>query len=226
MRMETGWVPVALSSTLEAGTSTGAIVVGREIVVWRDSSGEAHVWEDRCPHRGMRMSFGFVRGDHIACLYHGWQYDAAGQCRYIPAHPDLDVPKTIKVPTYLSEERHGIVWTTLSSDATCPEIPGVAEVTPVRSIYINAPLEQVFSALEQYGAEFSMTGRSTGILFTGGDRLLIAFQVVSAEKTALHIVILGTPSDNAGPKQKQYAQWAQTLRLRLESPVSVEAEVA
>ena len=66
--------------------------------MWRDSDGVAHVWEDRCPHRGMRLSLGFVRGDQIACLYHGWRYDAAGQCRYIPAHPQLTPPETIRVP--------------------------------------------------------------------------------------------------------------------------------
>ena len=62
MKLEAGWVPVALSASIEAGTSAGAVVDGSEIVVWRDNSGKAHVWEDRCPHRGMRMSFGFVRG--------------------------------------------------------------------------------------------------------------------------------------------------------------------
>ena len=62
------WIPVALSADIEAGTSAGTLVNGEERVVWRDDKGATHVWEDRCPHRGMRMSFGFVRGDHIACL--------------------------------------------------------------------------------------------------------------------------------------------------------------
>ena len=52
-----------------------------------------------------------VRGDHIACLCAVGK-DGAGQCRHIPAHPSLDVPSTIKVLTYLSQERYGIIWAT------------------------------------------------------------------------------------------------------------------
>lgn len=57
-----------------------------------------------CPHRGMRLSLGFIRGDQVACLYHGWHYDA-GQCRYIPAHPQLTPPETIRVQAFETAER-------------------------------------------------------------------------------------------------------------------------
>lgn len=40
MSIETAWVPVALSSSIEPGTSTGAVVDGAEIVVWRDAKGQ------------------------------------------------------------------------------------------------------------------------------------------------------------------------------------------
>ena len=110
MNPRPGWYPLCLSGDIEPGTSTGTRLFGRELVVWRDHAGASHVWEDRCPHRGMRLSFGFVRGDRIACLYHGWQFDAAGRCRLIPAHPDLKVPPSIMVERYASAERLGIVW--------------------------------------------------------------------------------------------------------------------
>ena len=215
MKLEAGWVPVALSVSIEAGTSAGAVVDGSEIVVWRDNSGKAHVWEDRCPHRGMRMSFGFVRGDHIACLYHGWQYDTAGQCRYIPAHPTLEVPQTIKVPTYAVEERYGIVWTTAAGDTSLPEIDGVPEVTPVRSLYIERGAGDVASALHKSGAT------DLGLLQVGDDRLLVALQSISPNKTALHIVIAGAPAVHAGAKQKHYAVWAERLRFDLEQKAEV-----
>src|SRR2546430_11372221 len=107
--MSTGgnWHPVGLSYSIEAGSSAGTRLFGQELVVWRDTGGMAHVREERCPHRRMKLSFGFVRGDHIACLYHGRQYHRAGSCPYIPAHPHLDVPKTFKVPVSLSQEQGG-----------------------------------------------------------------------------------------------------------------------
>src|ERR1700761_4881320 len=96
MTPDDNWHPVGMSNAIEAGNSAGTHLFGQELVVWRDSSGVAHVNEDRCPHRGMKLNFGFVRGDRIACLYHGWQFDRDGVCRYIPAHPALDVPVTIR----------------------------------------------------------------------------------------------------------------------------------
>jgi nitrite reductase/ring-hydroxylating ferredoxin subunit len=215
MKLEAGWVPVALSVSIEAGTSAGAVVDGSEIVVWRDNSGKAHVWEDRCPHRGMRMSFGFVRGDHIACLYHGWQYDTAGQCRYIPAHPSLEVPQTIKVPTYASEEKYGIVWATAAAEASAPEIDGLTEVTPVRSLYIDRSADDVAAVLRESGVT------DVGLLQVGDDRLLVALQSISPNKAALHIVIAGTPAVHAGAKQKHYAVWAERLRSDLEQKAEV-----
>src|ERR1700743_1738579 len=116
MNPENCWHPLGLSHSIGAGSSAGTRLLDRELVVWRDNSCVAHVWEDRCPHRGMRLSFGFVRGDRIACLYHGWQYDTHGQCRLIPAHPDLDVPPTIRVTTYPCSERLGMLW--VYSDTT------------------------------------------------------------------------------------------------------------
>ena len=124
MMPEAGWYPVALADDIEPGTSAGTRLFGRELVVWRDGTGRSHVWEDRCPHRGMRLSFGLVRGDHIACLYHGWQFDAAGRCRAIPAHPKLDVPASIAVERFPSAERLGFVWAFPGADAGGTAPPG------------------------------------------------------------------------------------------------------
>jgi nitrite reductase/ring-hydroxylating ferredoxin subunit len=223
MKLEAGWVPIALSSSIEAGTSAGALVEGSEIVVWRDNSGRAHVWEDRCPHRGMRMSFGFVRGDHIACLYHGWQYDTAGQCRLIPAHPALDVPQTIKVATYSAVEKYGIIWATTMADAALPDVGEAGEITPLRSLYIDCPQNDVMDALKAAGAKG--LGGDAMLIAVGGDRLLLSLQVATAGKTAVHIVILGSPAIYGGASQKHYAQWAGNLRFGLENPAAA-AEVA
>jgi nitrite reductase/ring-hydroxylating ferredoxin subunit len=219
MKLESGWVPVALSSSIETGTSAGAVVEGAEVVVWRDNSGKVHAWEDRCPHRGMRLSFGFVRGDHIACLYHGWQYDAGGQCRLIPAHPNLDVPQTIKVPTYSAEEKYGIIWATSSADAAIPQLSeGI--FTSVRSLYVDCPIETILTALDDIG--FKSLGDNAGTCTVDGTPLLIALQATRPQKTGLHIVALSSP--DAGTL-KRLARWAEGLRFSLEEP-ELAAEVA
>lgn len=217
------WIPVALSADIEAGTSAGTLVNGEERVVWRDEKGEIHVWEDRCPHRGMRMSFGFVRGDHIACLYHGWRYDTAGQCRYIPAHPDLDVPQTIKVPTFAATERAGIVWMAPegADAAELSALPETAEA--VRSLFLDlstngALLAATAAPPEGYRPVESGTGLGT---FQGNDAtVLIATQPRDAGRTALHITVSGNTSTAV---RRDLILWATDLRNRIEAQTTEAA---
>jgi nitrite reductase/ring-hydroxylating ferredoxin subunit len=226
------WVALCLSDDLEPGTSTGAIVAERECVLWRDTAGKAHVWEDRCPHRGMRLSFGFVRGDRIACLYHGWRYDTAGQCRAVPAHPDLDVPKTIRVRTYPMQEACGLIWANLSGEDVVPPSIDAGEVTPVRSLTIDRPLDAVSAALTgsplpgfaEVSVPMRVTELGSGIwrIDCGRDRLVVAGQAVSPDRTSLHIVILGAPNAYAGAGQSHFARWAEALRDDLERVEAVE----
>jgi nitrite reductase/ring-hydroxylating ferredoxin subunit len=212
---DSGWTPVALSGAIEPGTSAGAVVEGREMVVWRDSGGAAHVWEDRCPHRGMKLSFGFVRGDHIACLYHGWEYDTGGTCRYIPAHPTLEVPGTICVATYASAEAGGMIWVwTGGGAAEAP--PEAAETTAVRSLYVDAGAEAAAAAL---GAGLAATGPVTragalAVVPTAQGTLRVGIQPVDAGRTALHLTVAGT-ADTAA--RTALARAAEALRRRLEA---------
>jgi nitrite reductase/ring-hydroxylating ferredoxin subunit len=219
------WHPVALSSGIEPGTSNGTRLFGREIVVWRDSGGVAHVWEDRCPHRGMRLSLGFVRGDQIACLYHGWRYDVGGQCRTIPAHPQLTPPETIRVPVFASAERMGMIWVR-SDGPPQGEPPPDGGVTPVRSITIDCPPE--WALLHISGPPHAPAGGAIDADQAGGhspplvafrhgdDSVLVGVQPLSADECVLHIVVQG---DCRGPAQKRVSAWAEALRRTLELPM-------
>jgi phenylpropionate dioxygenase-like ring-hydroxylating dioxygenase large terminal subunit len=129
-----GWVPIALGRDVPKGTTRAAIVEGKELVIWRGGDGTAHVWEDRCPHRGMRLSFGFVRENALNCLYHGWQYGAGASCQRIPAHPDLTVPPTIRANAYEAAEAGGMVWVRLGDEGEFPTLP---EGTPVASLAVE-----------------------------------------------------------------------------------------
>lgn len=211
------WIPVALSADIEAGTSAGTLVNGEERVVWRDDKGAIHVWEDRCPHRGMRMSFGFVRGDHIACLYHGWRYDTSGQCRYIPAHPDLDVPQTIKVSTFAAIERAGIVWMAPegADAADLSTLPEAAEA--VRSLFLDMTAEAALSAVTTTlpeGYSVSATSAATLTLQENGTTVLIAAQPRDVARSALHMTVTG---DISTTTRRSLALWATDLRNRLEA---------
>src|SRR5271156_5317915 len=86
------WHPVATSDSLVAGATRPFMLMGRELVVWRTADGTLHAADDRCPHRGTRLSIGRVDGNVLVCAYHGWRYGSSGQCVRIPAHPELVPP--------------------------------------------------------------------------------------------------------------------------------------
>jgi nitrite reductase/ring-hydroxylating ferredoxin subunit len=217
MTFGAGWYPVALSNGLELGRSSGTRLFDRELCIWRDTAGQAHAWEDRCPHRGMRLSFGFVRGDRIACLYHGWQYDGEGRCRLIPAHPDLDVPPTIGVAAYRCAETLGMLW--VYSDREVEAAPGLSieprVVTPVRSLYIDCGAAKAMQALATRSKTIG-SGVPVLSLYAEGENVLVGLQPVGKTKTALHIVLADNPIARRAERQHAAAAWAEELRRSLE----------
>ena len=141
-------VAVGFSKNLQNGRVMRAFVNEQDIVLWRSRSGQLSAWENRCPHRGMRLSHGFVRGEALACMYHGWHYDSEGKCRYIPAHPDLDPPTTIGIEKYFSFEKGGIIWVDIRNKTGGP--PTVENLTPIRSMEFHCKVERVQRVLTKF----------------------------------------------------------------------------
>ncbi|WP_332308763.1 aromatic ring-hydroxylating dioxygenase subunit alpha [Sphingobium sp. TCM1] len=78
------WYPVA-ASWMVAKAPVGLIRLGERIVLWRDEGGQVHAVEDRCPHRGARLSMGWNLGERVACWYHGVEVDGEGRMARVPA---------------------------------------------------------------------------------------------------------------------------------------------
>ncbi|MGB0848248.1 MAG: Rieske 2Fe-2S domain-containing protein [Thiolinea sp.] len=138
-------VPVGLTDNLPAGRVMRAWVEGAELVVWRSASGKLSAWDNRCPHRGMRLSHGFVRGESLACIYHGWHYGTEGQCHYIPAHPELTPHKSICTVSHEITEQNGVLWVTQQSQTDLPPIP--AGLQAVRTITFECPPDLLLDCL-------------------------------------------------------------------------------
>ena len=133
------WRPAGLSNTVGLETATRCMLGSEDIAIWRGKDGQLRAWENRCPHRGMRLSFGIVRDNRLICLYHGWNYDGTGSCAAIPAHSDLEPPKTIKAKTYQVREIANMIW--IAPDHMIddpPDIPG--DWPPCRSLNMRGPL--------------------------------------------------------------------------------------
>lgn len=111
------WHPVAASATLASGTLQPARLLEHDLLVWRSADGAVHAWDERCPHRGAQLSLGTIEQDRLVCAYHGWQFDASGQCTLQPAHPRDKPPATARALQYLAQEAYGLVWVCLGEPA-------------------------------------------------------------------------------------------------------------
>src|SRR3954449_191875 len=79
------WQPVAVSQTLKHGRAVPLRVLGEDLTLYRGESGTAHLVAGRCAHRRTVLHTGWVQGDEIRCIYHGWKYAGTGQCTEAPA---------------------------------------------------------------------------------------------------------------------------------------------
>ena len=171
----------------------------------------------------MRLSFGFVRDDHLACLYHGWQYDAGGQCRRIPAHPDLVPPETIRVPVLDSIERLGMIWARADGSSPDAQPPGERAVRPVRSIAIDRAADAVATRLlydagpprdDGTGGDWSAGSPAPALVVLGSEdhAVFIGIQALSAGECALHVAMAGP-----GDERARVSHWLEELRRTVEA---------
>ncbi|KAL6638079.1 hypothetical protein ACP70R_025651 [Stipagrostis hirtigluma subsp. patula] len=88
------WYPFAPVCDLDPGAPHGKTVLGLSVVAWYDrAAGEWRVFDDACPHRLAPLSEGRVDGKgRLQCVYHGWCFDGAGACKFIPQAPALGPP--------------------------------------------------------------------------------------------------------------------------------------
>jgi phenylpropionate dioxygenase-like ring-hydroxylating dioxygenase large terminal subunit len=105
------WYVILESNEVRPGKPIGFTRFGDKLVAWRDSHGTLSVMRDRCPHRGVALSVGDVRGDCLECPFHGFQFDTTGKCTLIPANGrTAEPPKAMHIDTYHAEEAHGFVY--------------------------------------------------------------------------------------------------------------------
>src|SRR5690606_1480902 len=89
----------------------------------------AHVQQDRCPHLGASLSQGHIEANCLVCPFHGFAFDAEGQCQRIPANgPQGKIPPQLTLHTYPSQEKHGLIWIWYGDASPTPEPPFFEEL--------------------------------------------------------------------------------------------------
>jgi 3-ketosteroid 9alpha-monooxygenase subunit A len=88
------WFSVMASSDLEPGQVVEISHGGDDLLLYRSSEGVCHAVTAYCPHMNNYMPNGLAPGaslnrllndDLLHCPFHGWAFNAAGQCVSVPS---------------------------------------------------------------------------------------------------------------------------------------------
>jgi phthalate 4,5-dioxygenase len=122
------WAPVMLEDEL-GGPDSAPVrvnVLGEKLVAFRDSSGTIGLLDAYCPHRRANLYWGRNERNGLRCLYHGWKFDAGGQCTDMPnCSEGVTLKDRVKTRAYPTLARGGIVWAYMGPSDRMPEFPNV-----------------------------------------------------------------------------------------------------
>ncbi|MDT0510235.1 aromatic ring-hydroxylating dioxygenase subunit alpha [Novosphingobium sp. MMS21-SN21R] len=90
-------------------------LLGKNVVMFRTEQGRAVALDDRCAHRSFPLSEGTLDADTVVCGYHGFRYDADGDCVEVPSMKVC--PAAIGVRAYPLVERGPLLWIWLGDPA-------------------------------------------------------------------------------------------------------------
>ena len=241
--------PIGLSRNLAQRQVMRAVLMqpggnDLDIAVWRSVSGVVNAWENRCPHRGMRLSHGFVRGESLACAYHGWHYNTEGFCHYIPAHPELTPPKTVRPVPYNVVEQAGLLWVDIiagvngvaNSDAT--PVTLAPDISGIRTLTVDSDTEstvQAFTTVVRSATDRPTNHENTApqhrvisdsplilALEAGGvkDGIIIALQQPQPDRVNVHVLARETVNSN---ERVSISRWLEAVRRCAETQFTGDA---
>lgn len=103
------WYGVARADAL-TNKPLRVVLWEQAIVLYRDQWGQVHALEDRCPHRQVQLSQGEISRGELECIYHGWRFNSAGACTYVPYLSERQKLPTCTIRTYPVLELDGFIW--------------------------------------------------------------------------------------------------------------------
>jgi len=120
------WIPALESSDLPKPDCPPVRVrlLSENLVAFRDSNGTVALFDEHCPHRRASLFFGRNEECGLRCVYHGWKFDASGQCVDMPSEPaESNFKDNVKIKSYPCQEYGGIIWTYMGPPEHKPELP-------------------------------------------------------------------------------------------------------
>jgi ferredoxin-NADP reductase/nitrite reductase/ring-hydroxylating ferredoxin subunit len=211
------WYPIASSEDLPFRHVYQGQLLGRELAVWRADDGNVNVWENRCLHRGVRLSIGVNEGAELKCQYHGWRYaNRSAGCTYIPAHPADAPARRIQNRTYPVREAYGLVWSAANNEQPFRPFAGAEgkDWFALRPMPVNAAPEDVVAGLVGLAPDDQPADILPGLAVRFGDTYYFV-QPVDAGRAVIRGLLAGQP-DEPVTTLRHYNELLGNLRDRLE----------
>jgi phenylpropionate dioxygenase-like ring-hydroxylating dioxygenase large terminal subunit len=120
------WIPACLSEELPEpdGAPVRVRLLGEDLVAFRDSTGAVGLLDAYCAHRRSPLFFGRNEECGLRCVYHGWKYDAQGNCVDMPSEPPYSKFRLrVSIKAYPTYEVGGVVWTYMGPQERMPPPP-------------------------------------------------------------------------------------------------------
>lgn len=240
------WFPICARQDLPLWHVFEAELLGQELAVWQALGGNVNVWENRCPHRGMRLTVGANLGGELRCAYHGYRFaDGSGLCRSVPAQPARPPPRSLCTKVYPMLERGGLIWTRLNGDDPIadpvvdpPSMDGPSLV--LYSVAVRSPMPAVGALLAEYrfrpsaaleGADTAEERCATSALDAYSFRSVatqghvttevrLFMQPVDPQCTVIHGILLGgVPEEQRLATLRHHARQLTRLRDAIEQEI-------
>src|SRR3990167_1953960 len=100
-------------------------LLGQEMVLFKDASGDWGLLDRDCAHRGADLSFGrlgsLAEGGGLRCPFHGWKFAPDGRCLETPAEPaGSKLCQHVKQRSYPVIEKSGALFAWLGDEGAAP----------------------------------------------------------------------------------------------------------
>ena len=102
------WYVAAWDHELIDGKLLARTILGKPVLLYKGESGRVVALDNRCCHRGAKLSNGRMEGDDVRCMYHGLKFDPSGKCIQIPGQDNI--PPKLGVRSYPVVERQHLIW--------------------------------------------------------------------------------------------------------------------
>ena len=75
------WIFIGFSNKVKHGTKKPIRLMGRDLILWRTTSGKLSLLDAYCSHMGAHLDAGTIRGELLECAFHKRCFDTEGKCQ-------------------------------------------------------------------------------------------------------------------------------------------------